>query len=275
VSEPERKRVYLVREAFEWTYGDQPLAVKSPALWAFATREEAVACRERLKRSCRHVNPFGWPPRPLAEVTSLTDKAFRKRMLRLGLPVPDDDDWRNWWWRAAGRGYSALPVEQLARVWDALDRAEPYSIEEQDVAPLPAAVPRTLYVVQRLTWQYNDSWHDLGNDEPLRAFRDRARAEAYRWEREQPEREQRGSPLRVGGPLERCTTLTEDELRESLRRFGVVSPVTWQDDLDYWDSDQWDDLRQRVLSLFHRAWDLFDRVRFFEVLEVEAEGEQA
>ena len=41
---------------------------------------------------------------------------------------------------------------------------------------------RTLYVVQRLNWIYNDSFVEYRSDrdEYLKAFSDRARAEAYR-----------------------------------------------------------------------------------------------
>jgi hypothetical protein len=278
MTEAGRRKVFLVREAFEWTYGDQPPAVKSPAVWAFATLEEAIACRDQLKRTCRHVNPFGWSGRRLAELTSMKERAFRARISQLKLPAPKDKLWANWWWRITQQRGSAIRPDQLAALWGTLDRAEPYRIEERDLELPSAGPPKTVYVVQRLTWQYNDNWYDLGNDEPLRAFRDRGRAEAYRWELEQAARNEAHSPCRVGGPLGRCTTLSQEELLQQLRRFGVGAPTgavpSEYDHPIFHNRAWWDDLRENAATLFHRVWDLFNLVRFFDVLEVETDGEQ-
>ena len=49
-----------------------------------------------------------------------------------------------------------------------------------DTPTAPASSPRTLYLVQRLHWRFNDEYYEPQNDEPVRAFANRAAAEVYR-----------------------------------------------------------------------------------------------
>ncbi len=43
----------------------------------------------------------------------------------------------------------------------------------------PDALTQTLHLVQRLHWQYDDSFYEVGSDEPIRAFVDHDAAESY------------------------------------------------------------------------------------------------
>lgn len=272
-----KKKVYLVRETFEWEYGDQPPARKHAAVWAYPDREQAIACRDQLFKTCRHVDPFWYGGRSLGNATSMSEKQFRAYVTSLGLKLPHRDDWRNWWHQHVDN----LTEEQLAGLWTALDKVQPYRIEETEAddegeEPNTPAVPsRKAYVVQRLTWQYNDNWHDLENDEPIKAFRDPELAELHRQELEEPERENWRNPLRAAGPMENATSLSEEQLTARLVELGIEPPpletVDGSTYRDYFGNDEWWNRlwytwrRQFV----HQVWDLFDRVRFYEVVEID------
>jgi hypothetical protein len=278
--EQPRKKAYLVREAFEWDYGDQPPAVKLPAVWAFPTREQALARRDELERSCRHVNPFAARAGSLEAVTSLGEGPFREHVRSLGLEPPEGGDW--WWWW--GRTLERVSQQQLAGLWAALDRAQVYQLgeaeacaepePEEEAPPAPAAAPgRKVYVVQRLSWQDNDNWHDVGDDEPVRAFTDPELAEVYRRELEEPARQWRGNPCRLAGGLWHCTSLSEAELLARLGELGVEPPPAdaggGPPPYDFGDHEWWDNLWESRPSVWHQVWDLFDRARFYEVVEVD------
>jgi hypothetical protein len=143
--------------------------------------------------------------------------------------------------------------------------ATTYEIEEIEASaagPAPDKPSRrTVYVVQQLYWEYNDNWHDLKDDEPLRAFTDPELAEVYRLEREEAARVVQGNPLRLAGGS-RASSLTEEQLVDRLASLGLDPPPA----LDFWDDDWWNELQQRSVRVFHQVWDLFDRVRFHEVV---------
>jgi hypothetical protein len=156
-------------------------------------------------------------------------------------------------------------------MWAAFDRLSPYLIEERpDAEERPTLSPpgRRAYVVQALTWQYNDNWYDVANDEPLKAFVDRQAVETYRTSLEHTARAQRGSPRRMVASLEQATSQSPDSLRFGLESLGVAPPTDLLD-LVYGDDDWWYNLRERSMERWHAAWDLFDRLRFFELIEID------
>lgn len=261
------KTVYILRERFERAYGDLPPAVKTQAIHAFATLEEAQAAKERLEREeIERTNPF-FTGDSLADWTSLSETELRQRLRRADVKAPGpgstDDAWPNWGWNL-----SHLTPAQFTVLRHALDRVEFYALEEQTV-PTDSAVRGKAYVVQRLDWQYNDSWHDLGNDEPVKAFRDRERAEAYRRELEMQSRTQQivNAGLFGGGVLERISSLSAAEMRQRLAELGLTPP---QND-DYRDHRWWATLTGRFAYLAQPVRDLFDRVRWYDVVEIEVD----
>ena len=85
---------------------------------------------------------------------------------------------------------------------------------------------KTVYIVQAMTWEYNDEYHyPTGEGDPVKAFRDHARAEAYRLELEQAPPVQSclsflfnyAGSYQFDDPLPRMTSLSEAELLERLR----------------------------------------------------------
>ena len=131
---------------------------------------------------------------------------------------------------------------------------------------------RKVYIVQRLDWEYNDYYFDLKNDEPVKAFTYRDYAEFYRDELEKEANWRYWNPCDFMKGLERATSLSEDELLSRLRELGVPEPPMSEDGLvrDWLDYEWWEDAIERM-----RQWDpallwkLFDKVRFYEVVEVE------
>lgn len=279
----QKKKVFLVRETFVWEYHDQPPAPKTPAVWAFPTREQAIACRDQLTKTCRHVNPFSDLGQTLQQLTS-NEKRLRELIRSLGMKPPGRDGWSLWWYK----NVEVLTDEQLAELWTALDKAVPYDLEEREVdteienevrSTEPSPTPkRAAYVVQQLCWQYNDNWNDLGNDEPIKAFLDPELAELHRLELEEPIREIRRNPCGFAGGLNLSSSLTEEQLLTRLTEWGIELPpflTNWNDETfrhfedDAWWNRLWDRLPRR---LFHQVWDLFDKVRFYEVVQIDVEG---
>jgi hypothetical protein len=155
------------------------------------------------------------------------------------------------------------------------------------------------YVVQRLDWQYNDNWWDINELEPVKAFTDRERAERFRLELEL---EKRGdctfSPAFYAGGLRRASSRSEAELRRELEAMCLPLPPLDQDhELDWSDGDWWRAVLALVAdpsapayyarltgkklspAMYERAlavspdqlWALFDRLRFYELVEIELE----
>jgi hypothetical protein len=281
VPQPGKKTAYLIREAFHWEYGDQPVAVKLLAVWAAPDLEQARAYRDRLVRTCRHLNPF-WDTgkNSLDDLTSIGRSQFVKKVCALGLKGPKPNE-LGWWWSET---IATATEDQVAGLWAVLDKVSLYEIEELDAesepreekeCKRPELSARKAFVVQRLCWQYNDNWHDVGNDEPVKAFIDPDAAELYRLELEGSERARHtANPYRFAGNLAQSSSLTETELVARLTELGIrPPPITTQTtppSLDFWDDAWWQNL-ERMASPFQieSVWQLFDRVRFFEVVEIE------
>src|SRR5262249_32020839 len=100
---------------------------------------------------------------------------------------------------------------------------------------------KIVYVVQEMDWEYNDEYHYLaGEGQPLKAFRDRHRAEAYRHELDlDPQIQQCLSYLftyagayQFDDPLSRLTSLSEAEMLERIHAANLPvpqgPPYSWQ-----------------------------------------------
>ena len=133
---------------------------------------------------------------------------------------------------------------------------------------------RTVYVVRRLDWEYNDEFYDhYGCATPLKAFLRRGLAEAECRDREAAARREeadRGSnPFELGdfNDLSAHTSLGAAELAARFRDLGLTPPADGECfSYHLW----WDDNAHRLTPAKRRAvWLLCDRVRFFEVVEAE------
>jgi len=134
--------------------------------------------------------------------------------------------------------------------------------------------PRRLYLVQERNWEPDPDAGELvyanGPDDdasPVKAFADLSRADAFCRERER-ERRERVNPFEHGRKLSDLTHFDAGRLCDWLLDAGLDPPgpkvriVGWRK----W----WADTR-RGLSDYQRAkvWEALDRVRFFEVVELD------
>lgn len=156
----------------------------------------------------------------------------------------------------------------------------------------------TVYTVQTVCWEYNDETYDrldwtfdpksasnpseYGTEVPtlVRSFLSREKAEAHALELERGRRGEVGPAIYygpLGGGLADFTSLPEQQFLARLRELGVVLPALDRRGridpgglYDWWD--------RRVAKLrgdtLHAVWDLFDQVRFYQVvpMQVELEG---
>jgi hypothetical protein len=152
-------------------------------------------------------------------------------------------------------------------------------------------MPRTVYVIQQTNWRYTDEFFVPDSDSPVKAFTSLAAAESYRQELEAEARREIEaiSPLEKSwwtsnlaatfsiGNLERITSLNEAEIRERLKALGLpfFPDATGYDKkrhVKYWDEAWWERAWQRLGSEgADGLWNMFDKLRFFEVVEVELE----
>jgi hypothetical protein len=150
---------------------------------------------------------------------------------------------------------------------------------------MPEDPSATVYLVCEVYWEYNDEGgYGWRGEEPQVAFRDRARAEAHRLELEWQRRKDSGHPNPARFPLDcdschdegylrASTSLDEEALVRRLAERGLPlpEPGDGQPGLRYdWLHGDWWERVQRQLpqAEWPWLWDLFDRVRFYEVAEV-------
>jgi hypothetical protein len=135
--------------------------------------------------------------------------------------------------------------------------------------------PKKAYVVQRIDWVYNDEYYDPGHREPVKAFRDHRRAEAYRLEKEEAARRQHEYPIGFCGGVENASSFSEPELVLRVKLLGLPLPNPWPGNdggqYDWW---SWWEMLRGTLSWpeLVQVYDLFDHVRFFEVTEIEVDA---
>jgi hypothetical protein len=133
-----------------------------------------------------------------------------------------------------------------------------------------------VYLVAAVHWQYDGGLNKVnvraeGDPcRPLRAFRDRPAAEAFAAKREDAKRKAE-SPLRFLMTLEErfsdVSSKSHEEMLAWLRENGF--PLPGADAL----SDWWEEVSAGLTPDRRKLlWDQFDKIRFYEVLEVPFEG---
>jgi hypothetical protein len=151
--------------------------------------------------------------------------------------------------------------------------------------------PKT-YVVQRVEWRYVDRSLPLeraeGAGAPVKVFADRKEAEAYCRKVQRKER-RAVNPFAYGSSfpgLDDFTSMPTDEFIASLEHSGIRPPTgqlqQWQQwqtgpaigEFDQESYDSWwgwwrDSAASWDRKLLDRVWDRLDKVRLFEVVEVE------
>jgi len=141
---------------------------------------------------------------------------------------------------------------------------------------MAAAAPTTkAYIVQRINWNYNDEYFyrgaGEGDDQPVKAFRDRARAEAHLRKLVDDEcADWDGvNPFEMGQSLADVTSMSGTELANAVRAVGLRPPdanseinelYTWYE----WYSGPGEESEA--------VWRLLDRIRFFEIIEIAVES---
>lgn len=151
--------------------------------------------------------------------------------------------------------------------------------------------PRAAFLVARASFTV-DGWggrpavmddvHYQGLEEtgngPVRVpealFFDRAVAEAERARRESSARELL-NPFWLG-PLRELSSRTESDVREQIRALGSVQPPGAPGPPNYRDAVEWAEWWDRESANWTAEqrialWKLFDKVRLFEIVEIEAE----
>lgn len=181
---------YAVRK-LAWTRrddADDPLhyllpQAATPEVSDLATHEEAAtACRELEAAARAKANPFRYGGPGLFYQSSLDAPRFHDWLLDAGIDPPKpgkkgaEPNYAKWW--------KGLAPGQRETVWEALDKVRFFEVAEEHPK-------RTAYVVVEVTWTWNDeSWLDADPEGgvPRKAFRDRAKAEAYCAERNREKR---------------------------------------------------------------------------------------
>jgi hypothetical protein len=237
-------------------------------------------CRRREEALRRQVNPFACGS-ALCYLSSLDEGRLRDWMLDAGLTPPEAeglDAWPAWWERAA----PAMTDLQRAKAWEALDRLQFFRVVESS--------RRVLFVVAGAYWRYNDEYYyrqSDGLDEyyyrqsdgltPYKAFRSREAAEAEQAEMEAYSRYEMDwgggsglNPFQINGldHWEAWSSLPQAEAVERVEALGLPppGPGQWGDTLDW---ENWWDQADMTPSQRDAVWDLLDRNRFWEVIEVE------
>lgn len=175
------------------------------AVGARPTFEEADADRAEREAEVRARvgNPFLCGPTHAVR-SRLPEPIFCDWLRDAGLDPPAElpADWAKWWAGVRDRPSAA----QVAHLWAGLDRVRFFEVVARPAGSVG-------YVVVRVQWEYNDQWMEPGAEggEPMKVFRARAAAEAYRREREDAERAERAEPPDDEDAMRYETTRWADE----------------------------------------------------------------
>lgn len=128
-------------------------------------------------------------------------------------------------------------------------------------------MPITVYVVRRLGWEYGDDFYyrNDSEDAPLRSFLNRDKAEAHRRDLDWAYVvEHKVNPFGwIDARLQDRSLLPLDELLARLRAAGIADP----------EADAWTQYESLPESGRRAVWDVIDRIRFHEVIEMKVEVE--
>ena len=134
---------------------------------------------------------------------------------------------------------------------------------------------RTVYIIQKIDWEFDDDWHNIEEDTPIKAFARRDDALAFCREQESIARTSfiTGNLGRYFGGYYRMSTQPYAAFLANLRANDISIPDTAGNETNdswFFDFAWWDDLWQRLpLEKHDWLWSLFDRVQFYEVIETE------
>lgn len=144
------------------------------AVASFATLEEAEAERAKREAEMREkVNPFECGG-AVHYWTHLDEPRLRDWLLDRGIepPAPKKDGTTNWaaWWKRARK---KLPADEVAAVWEALDKVRYFAVRQEPARPVG-------YAVMAINWEYNDEFYDASPEggQLEKVYRSRERAEA-------------------------------------------------------------------------------------------------
>lgn len=233
---------------------------------SFDDADEADAdCRRREAEARIDVNPFACGS-AFCYLTSLDEGRLGDWVQDAGLTPPEAkglDAWRDWYDERESH-FSEL---QRAKVWEALDKVRFFRVVE---------VPRrVLFVVAGAYWQYNDEYHfrDADGLTPYTAFRTREQAEADRRENEEIARDVMDlHPFQINGLCEwsAWSSLPQKEAVARVKALGLEPPgpgynktLDWE---GWWDAHLDDMSGEQETAV----WDMLDKIRFYEVVEVES-----
>jgi hypothetical protein len=219
-------------------------------------------CRCREEEARRDVNPFACGG-PLCYQTSLDEGRLHDWVLDLGLEPPEPGTkagWRTWW----DKHHKSMTDLQKAKIWEALDKVRFFRVVESS--------SRILFMVAGAYCKYNDEYYYTEADglTPYKAFRTREEAEVERDEMEENARDVMDMhPFQINAlcQWEAWSSLSQEEAVERVKALGLPPPeprhgkeLNWE---DWWD--------QTEMTYWQReeVWDLLDKIRFWEVIEVE------
>jgi hypothetical protein len=160
---------------------------------------------------------------------------------------------------------------QRVKVWDALDRLQFFRVVESS--------RRVLFMVAGAYWRYNDQYYYRENNGlgPYKAFRTREAAEAERADMEDFSRDDQdlhsGNPFLINGlgDWETWSSLPQEEAVKRVVALGLPPPgpggaEAWGDTLGW---EDWWNQTEMTSSQRDAVWDLLDKNRFWEIIEVE------
>jgi hypothetical protein len=248
---------------------------------AFADRGRADDWREELEEvERRKTGPFWFARDAEATNAELAARAERRGLRPPPLPLPggfDPDAWSWWWQRVAVN----QPGDRVGGLWEDFGGGRFF---ETVAVPLDGHMPRDsepLFVVRRLDWTRNERsgrWYPrtdhsgrLVFGRPVRAFADRHEADAFRSQGERRDRAgQNPFAYWTAGddPLAGRTSLDYPLLHDWLLDCGAAR-VPDADAADAGWRAWWDRTVPALSPLQQaKAWEAFDRVRLYDVVEV-------
>lgn len=253
---------------------------------AFADRGRAADWREELEDvERRKTGPF-WFSRTAEE----TNADLATRVQNRGLPPPrvadpngyDPDEWSWWWQRVA----LARPSTEVGGLWEDFGGGRFF---ETLAVPFDGGLPADgpVFVIRRLAWHRHVGLYYLLGDHsgrntfgrPVRAFADRHEADAFRTQVERHDRAGENPfdyrPSGDDDPLASRTSLDHPLLHDWLLDCGATRVPSADATVEGWRS--WWDRTIPKLSPLQRAkaWEAFDRVRLYDVVEVPFDHSQA
>jgi hypothetical protein len=141
---------------------------------------------------------------------------------------------------------------------------------------------KIVYIVQKIDWQYNDEVFHVTELQPIKAFANREVAEKYRIEKEYEARDElegHGFPRSFDGhtltdeestffggiSFDNLTTLPFARFVATIISLGIEPPM------EEHDNTFWSRVENLPYEQRHAVYDLLDRLKFFDIVEMEVE----